>query len=361
MNQPTLRGQNSKIFISYRREDVRFHTDRLHNDLERHFGKNNIFMDVDAIKGGDPFKTVIENAVGSCEILLAVIGPKWLAISDKNGVRRLDQQNDYVRLEIEAALKRRIRLIPVLMQDAPLPLPEELPESLASLMERQVIKIDENRWDDDVRDLIETIGEDVSPIPPETSQWRWASWLIIASVVLAAGLIISVISLNRTGGNVNNVSTTNSAPSASPAVANETKAQTTRTQNVTVNSVTNTPSSASIVPPPTVASPDPSDGIAAAEAKLTGTYWNYERRGGTKYEIYFMKDGLFRYTTKIGTKPTGTWRLKEPTAIELIFSSNTGARERDDGTIEGDKMTGTGEDPNDLKLPKYRWEATQIK
>ena len=95
------------IFISYRREDSELYAGRLRDTLSHHFGAEQVFRDIDTIDPGELFPRVIEQAVGSCDALLAVIGPTWLAVRDEAARRRLDNPNDYVRLEIAAALGRK--------------------------------------------------------------------------------------------------------------------------------------------------------------------------------------------------------------------------------------------------------------
>ena len=94
------------IFISYRREDSGPYAGRLRDALSHHFGANEVFRDIDRINPGERFPRVIEQEVGSCQALLAVSGSTWLSIKDDAGQRRLDDPEDYVRLEIAAALGR---------------------------------------------------------------------------------------------------------------------------------------------------------------------------------------------------------------------------------------------------------------
>jgi hypothetical protein len=128
--QVTPRERAANIFINYRREDAAGHAGRLFDSLGNHFA-GRLFMDVDTLEAGVDFVEAIEQAVGSCEALIVVIGREWLTVKDKAGRRRLDDPADFVRLEVESALARRIRVIPVLVQDAPMPGAEELPASLA--------------------------------------------------------------------------------------------------------------------------------------------------------------------------------------------------------------------------------------
>jgi hypothetical protein len=144
------------IFVSYRRSDSEAYADRLCGTLMRHFGKQQIFMDVDAIKAGEDFIEVIENAVGACDILLAVIGRQWLTANDGSS-RRIDNPNDFVRLEIATALQQNIRVIPVLVQGAAMPQAHELPDDLARLARKQACEISRRNWDEDVGRLINDI------------------------------------------------------------------------------------------------------------------------------------------------------------------------------------------------------------
>lgn len=143
--------QFSGIFVSYRRDDSSGHAGRLADRLVEHFGRNRIFVDIDTIEPGEDFVTVIENAVGSCEILIAVIGQKWLS---GTGSGQLDNPNNFVRLEIATALRRNIRVIPVLVQRASMPKAQDLPEDLVSLTRRNAIELSDLRWQSDVDQLI---------------------------------------------------------------------------------------------------------------------------------------------------------------------------------------------------------------
>ncbi len=150
-----LRRQ-SNIFINYRREDSSGHSGRLFDALSGHFA-GRLFMDVDTLEPGVDFVEAIEQAVGSCEVLIVVIGREWLTVKDAAGQRRLDDPADFVRLEVETALERKIRVIPVLVQGAPMPRAEELPPSLARLARRNAIEISDARWVYDVDRLARTI------------------------------------------------------------------------------------------------------------------------------------------------------------------------------------------------------------
>ena len=151
-------SQFTGIFVSYRREDSAGHTGRLYDTLVDHFGEDRIFMDIDTIEPGDDFVSVIENAVASCEVLIAIIGRQWLSRFGESS-RLLDNPNDFVRVEIAAALKRDIRVIPVLVQRATMPSPRDLPEDLSKLSRRNALELSDHRWQFDVAELINALEE----------------------------------------------------------------------------------------------------------------------------------------------------------------------------------------------------------
>lgn len=146
----------SGVFISYRRDDSAGHAGRLFDRLSEHFGDRQIFMDIDHIEPGEDFVEVIEEGVGSCEVLITVIGRHWLLGADGD-TRRLDDPNDFVRLEVAAALRRSIRVIPVLVQGAVMPKLQDLPDDLSLLARRQAIELSDQRWQHDIGRLINTL------------------------------------------------------------------------------------------------------------------------------------------------------------------------------------------------------------
>ncbi len=147
----------SKIFISYRRDDSSGYAGRLYDRLSQHFGINQVFMDVDHIEPGEDFAEIINQAVGSCSILLALIGRSWITAADKNGARRLDDPEDFVRLEITSAISSNVRVMPLLVDGASMPLAHQLPEALTLLARRQAAELSNTRFHQDVDRLIENI------------------------------------------------------------------------------------------------------------------------------------------------------------------------------------------------------------
>lgn len=134
------------IFISYRRDDAKHAAGRLVDRLVTAVGRDKLFMDVDNIEPGLDFVKVLNDQVGRADVLLALIGPGWLNARDVRGNRRLDNPADFVRIEIEAALARDIRVVPVLLDGAELPEPETLPDSLRPLLRRNAIRISHERF-----------------------------------------------------------------------------------------------------------------------------------------------------------------------------------------------------------------------
>jgi hypothetical protein len=153
------------IFISYRRDDSEGEAGRLYDDLVRVFGDASVFMDVAGIEPGTDFRTAIDSNVGSCGVLLAVIGPIWTKVTNVSGIRRLDDPDDFVRLEIASALARGVPVIPVLVHDAKMPHPAELPDNLKDLAFRNNVELTHARWNSDVTTLIGPLRQYVRSTP----------------------------------------------------------------------------------------------------------------------------------------------------------------------------------------------------
>ena len=151
------------IFISYRREDSQGEALHLFDKLKDKFGPDRVFMDVTGIEPGKDFRKAIDSAMGSCDVLIALIGKKWLDSSDEAGKRRIDNPKDFVRMETAAALHRDIPVIPVLVQDKAMPHADELPTEIEALAWRNAFEIRHNRWDVDVAELVKALEKIVSP------------------------------------------------------------------------------------------------------------------------------------------------------------------------------------------------------
>jgi len=172
------------IFINYRREDSRNIAGRLRDRLADAFGRTNLFMDVDSIPPGRDFARLLNDRVATCEILLAVIGPNWLDIKSEEGNRRLFAADDFVALEIAAALGRDISVIPILVDGARMPKVSELPGSLQPLAHRNAIVVRHDCFGRDADALIQAIRAS----QPPRSTWKIAA---ISALLMVAAAAIS--------------------------------------------------------------------------------------------------------------------------------------------------------------------------
>ena len=205
-----------RIFLSYRREDASGHAGRLYDVLARHYGDENVFMDVDAIDVGADFGRAIDDAVGSCNALIALIGRDWATAADERGGRRLDDPDDFVRLEVESALARDVAVVPVCVRGATFPEAEELPESLAPLARRQGTELRDSAWRDDVARLLRRLDEVVQPERAERRRaWRSRRRLLAvgAAVAAAAAAALALVLWPRGDGDGNGSTTPNAAES----------------------------------------------------------------------------------------------------------------------------------------------------
>src|SRR5687767_256958 len=153
-------GQVGMIFMSYRRRDSGVYATALQTKLQHHFGDAAIVRDVTDIPGGSEFRPFIFKTVPKCCVLLALIGPRWLRASDKDG-RRLEQEGDLVRAEIAQALQQEsVLVIPVLVGGAHMPPESKVPPDISALCGRQAVALgDPPAWDDDVNRLIDRVQD----------------------------------------------------------------------------------------------------------------------------------------------------------------------------------------------------------
>jgi TIR domain len=145
------------VFLSYRRDDSGGHAGRLYDALSSRFGEEKVFMDIDAIPLGVDFTKEITKRVESCDVLIVLLGRDWLIVTDDEGQRRLDNPEDFVRLEIEAALKRDVPVIPAFVRGARMPKKAELPTSLKPLAQRNGIELRDEAWRSDVERLVRAL------------------------------------------------------------------------------------------------------------------------------------------------------------------------------------------------------------
>ena len=151
-----------RIFISYRRADSTYHIGRIKDRLESAFGNKSVFRDLDDIPAGVDFRSVLEKETHGCQVMLVIIGPQWAGITDSVGNKRLFDPNDFTRIEVETGLRgleqNRIMVVPVLLMNAPMPSPHDIPESLLQLTFQNAISI---RNDPDFNADIERLIRDI--------------------------------------------------------------------------------------------------------------------------------------------------------------------------------------------------------
>jgi len=210
------------IFINYRRGDTSSNASRLYEWLGERYGEDQVFMDVDAIEPGLDWARAIESAVGAADLVLAMIGNDWLTELE----RRSTDEDDFMRYELETALRRDIRVIPVLVEGAKMPRSDELPESLSSLTRRQAFEIRDERFRFDKEELFRRVdralgskGEVVTgaeprpqpteptPAPPaapapdeaavetELKKWNWGAFLLGPIWGIGHGVFRSLLTL----------------------------------------------------------------------------------------------------------------------------------------------------------------------
>lgn len=181
------------VFLSYRREDSAGYAGRLFDIVSAHFGRESTFMDLDTIEGGDDFTSVIDQKIDVSDVLIAVIGNHWLTVKGEDGNRRLDNPQDFVRIEIARALERGIRVIPVLVGGAAVPAPADLPEALRPLCERQALEIRDAHFHPDAQVLIEILQRALRSSGPSRKRFRWMVSAVLgaaAVVLLGSGILV---------------------------------------------------------------------------------------------------------------------------------------------------------------------------
>jgi hypothetical protein len=175
-----------RIFLSYRRDDTSGHAGRLYDALTHRLGAGNVFQDVAAIDPGVDFGDAIVRALDDCDAVLAVIGPAWVMASTPAGLRRLEQPDDYVRLELSTALARDARVIPVLVGGADVPSSADLPDELHSLVDRQAVVLHDQTWQQDVDGLVSRLRGQPAARRPHR---RWA---VVGLLALALSAVAGV-------------------------------------------------------------------------------------------------------------------------------------------------------------------------
>lgn len=319
------------VFINYRRGDAKSEAGRLFDWLSRYFGKDQVFMDVSgSIEPGLEFDTVIEKAVSSCDALIVVIGKEWLTAADEKGKRRLDDPNDFVRLEVAAALRRDIRVIPVLVQGAAMPDEGSLPDDLKRLSKRQASEISDNRWEFDTQQLVkvlekagvkaksgQTVVSGERAAPPQQATKKF-SWKAIAGMALAGIATLAFIETQTTSDTpeppVIDTQPSSSLPDPTPSVP--------------------TPPLPKPVPkPPALAPPAASFiDISGSWRGLDGTYIFQQSGNRINFQLYGWNQMLI-------AQGTGAI-VQDVVTIAYARADNTGGEARLQVSADGRQMAG---------------------
>jgi tetratricopeptide (TPR) repeat protein len=147
-------GAALRIFLTYRRDDSAGQTGRIADRLKREFGEDNLFMDVDGIPLGVDFHKRINEEVERCDVLIPAIGNRWIDLTDENGQRRIDNPLDFVRVEISAALRRDIPIIPILLDGTKIPNAQLLPDDVKGLAVRNGLDVGHATFHSDIDRLV---------------------------------------------------------------------------------------------------------------------------------------------------------------------------------------------------------------
>jgi hypothetical protein len=151
----------ARIFISYRRADSSTFVGRVYDQLAGVFGSKDIFKDVNHLRPGEDFPTVLKAALSTCKVLLVVIGPKWASITDKHGMQRLAKSDDFVRMEVEMGLRQSdVTVIPVLVGGASMPAAADLPSTIQDIVRLQSVQVrDDPDFPQDMNRLIRRLKQ----------------------------------------------------------------------------------------------------------------------------------------------------------------------------------------------------------
>lgn len=182
------------VFISYRRGETSGQARALHEYLERRFGEHQVFMDVNSIAPGADFVRRIEDEISGCGVVLALIGRDWLGHYG-GGSRMVDDPNDFVRLELGAALNRNVPVIPILVERTPMPQPQELPEPLRDITRRNALDLENTRWDYDVTRLADAVEPMLakvarSPLTQPRAIFAGVAALVVVAIVVFFAFVV---------------------------------------------------------------------------------------------------------------------------------------------------------------------------
>ena len=206
------------LFISYRRSDSSDVTGRICDSLKAKFGEDSVFKDVDSIPLGADFRKIISEAVGQCHVLLAIIGDDWLNVMDGQGKRRIDDPNDFVQIEIAAALQRSIPVVPVLVEKTPMPRADELPPPLHELAFRNGIPV---RPDPDFHNDMDRLCQQVAGyIAPRKVSHGIIYGVVATLLIVAVAIIGSKMLGSSRDTTIKTAATSKTAPASETVPAN---------------------------------------------------------------------------------------------------------------------------------------------
>lgn len=308
-----------KIFISYRREDSEGFARSLFQSLVGRFGKDHVFMDVEAIGLGMDFVDAIDSSLDDCGALLVLIGKDWVNCADGKGRRRLEKDDDFVRLELAKAIERNVRVIPILVKGAQMPKVGELPEELRSLTRRQALELRHERWDHDVDHLgsslekalgIEPNKGPLPPLPEPPPKSKSYKFLGIIGAGLIGAVIVGAFIYNGIVDSFN-------PPPADPNVPR---------------------SSAQPLQSPS-AQPQPSPSPAPARAKSLSGYWVDVTDGA---RVMIEQNGATAMSRSIdpatGVLIEAAWQI-DGKQVQFTWASAAGNNGYGSGTISSDYNT----------------------
>ena len=175
---------NDRVFISYRRDDAAGYAGRLEEALERRLGHGSVFRDVQDIPPGADFADLIQERLAGARTVIVLIGPRW-AGGQTPGQRRIDDERDFVRLEVQAALESGAGIVPVLLPGAAMPGADSLPPPLRPLARRNALSIADNDWSADVERLVAAIGP-----TPRRPVWPWVAGGLAVVAAAVAGFLV---------------------------------------------------------------------------------------------------------------------------------------------------------------------------
>lgn len=220
----------TRIFISYRRQDSPSTTGRIYDKLESVFGSDRVFRDLNDIAAGQDFRAKIAQEVNQSDVLLVIIGPRWESITDNQGNRRLENPDDFVRIEVEEGLKNPQKIvIPILVENASMPRPESLPKSLRELCYRNAVSVRQDPdFHPDMQKLVQQIKQirqiSRKGVPVYRQKPVMLGAGILAGLVCLAAILIAgflALQANRTPPAIYTIAPTSPTIDSSPTATTE--------------------------------------------------------------------------------------------------------------------------------------------